>query len=246
MRAFAWVGCLGFAAAILFVGFPELDLRVAGLAFNGPKDFTWSTNALATLAHHSVRWWSGAFVLLSVVGALVGTLRQGRVLGLEARQWSFVLLVFALGPGLLVNAVFKETYGRARPAYVEPLGGDAPFVPALTRGQGCDSNCSFVSGDAAAGFATVALPLAFAQPHPLGIAAALLFGAALGAMRILQGAHFLSDVTFAGIFVLLVALALRPPLVFPGPRLQHFYATVGAILRRTAAAVKPGSSPPKA
>ena len=35
----------------------------------------------------------------------------------------FLVLVAALGPGLLINVVFKDHYGRPRPREVQELGG---------------------------------------------------------------------------------------------------------------------------
>jgi lipid A 4'-phosphatase len=66
----------------------------------------------------------------------------------------------------------------------------------------CDDNCSFPSGHAALGFWAIAFAL-LAPPRrrKLAVAAAVGFGALIGAVRIAQGAHFLSDVIASGLLV---------------------------------------------
>jgi membrane-associated phospholipid phosphatase len=109
----------------------------------------------------------------------------------------------AVGPGLLANTLFKDHWGRARPVQIEAFGGTHRFTPAPLPAAECDRNCAFVSGHAALGFSLVSL--AFLLPRGrsrrLGIAFALGFGALVGLGRIVQGAHFLSDVVYAGLLV---------------------------------------------
>ena len=73
------------------------------------------------------------------------------------------------------------------------------------------SNCAFTSGHAAIAFWIAAY--AFLLPakwRAAGILAGVLFGLAVGGVRMAQGAHFLSDVAAAGVIVLAVnALAAR-------------------------------------
>jgi membrane-associated phospholipid phosphatase len=67
----------------------------------------------------------------------------------------------------------------------------------------CPSNCSFVSGHAALGFSLVAFAFLF-PPGDMRrrvTVAALAIGTVIGLGRIAQGAHFLSDVVYAGLLV---------------------------------------------
>ncbi|HHC74355.1 MAG TPA: hypothetical protein ENK78_04730, partial [Thiothrix sp.] len=43
----------------------------------------------------------------------------------------FILLTFVLGPGLLVNTVFKDHWGRPRPDAIQQFGGHEPYFPPL-------------------------------------------------------------------------------------------------------------------
>src|SRR5262245_54990721 len=69
----------------------------------------------------------------------------------------------------------------------------------------CLANCSFVSGDVAGAFWTLA-PAALAPPQlrALAYVAALALGTGMAALRMMFGAHFPSDVTFAGVFTYLI------------------------------------------
>ena len=65
-----------------------------------------------------------------------------------------------LGPGLVVNGILKEHWGRARPRDVTQFGGDRRFTPALVIADQCERNCSFSAGHPSAGFALAALAYA--------------------------------------------------------------------------------------
>ena len=129
---------------------------------------------------------------------------------------AFVGLVtaLALGPGVVVNLFLKEVSGRPRPRDTVLFGGDLPFVPAGTFSDHCLSNCSFVSGEAAASFWLVGLACLLPPAVRPGGTLVLCAVAAVGAsMRVMFGAHYLSDALLGGIisllFISIVAIALR-------------------------------------
>jgi membrane-associated PAP2 superfamily phosphatase len=111
----------------------------------------------------------------------------------------FLLLCFAVGPGLVANIIFKDHWGRARPMQVVEFGGDKSYTPPLTPSDQCARNCSFFSGEASAIFALFfAAALVVPQWSTGLIFVGILAGLADGTVRVLQGAHFMSDVLFAG------------------------------------------------
>jgi len=142
---------------------------------------------------------------LWVASFRVTLLRETRRLGL------FLFLCLAIGPGLLVNTVFKENFGRPRPRQVIEFGGqqefrsvgEKPFV-----GQGK----SFPSGHVSMGFFWLAPCLYFWRRHRKlacsFAAAALLQGGLMGFGRLAQGAHWLSDVLWSAGFVHLTSWLL--------------------------------------
>ena len=128
--------------------------------------------------------------------------------------WSAAMLVltFVFGPGLLVNGLLKPHSHRPRPVQTADVTGiGAPYRPFYKFDGACVRNCSFSSGETAAAFWTVAPALL--APPPLtapAVAGALAFGLFGGALRMLAGAHFLSDVAFSALLMLaLTALATR-------------------------------------
>ncbi|CAA0113955.1 Uncharacterised protein [BD1-7 clade bacterium] len=111
-----------------------------------------------------------------------------------------VLLAFVIGPGVLVNAIFKEHWGRPRPAQLEQFGGEYDYVKPWQFG-GYDNAKSFPSGHASVGFAFMVFWLLWRRRYPLAGKASLAFalglGSLAGAARIVGGGHFLSDVLWA-------------------------------------------------
>ena len=87
---------------------------------------------------------------------------------------------------------------------MQEFAGTERFVPWWDPRGGCDKNCSFVAGEGAGAFWTLA-PAAVTPPawRAVAYAGALAFGAGVSSFRIAFGAHFLSDVIFAGIFTFL-------------------------------------------
>lgn len=120
-------------------------------------------------------------------------------------------LCLVVGPGLVVNTLFKDNFGRPRPRDTVLFGGEHGFHPVGVPGHD-QSRKSFPSGHASMGFllgvpALLVAPrrrLRFALWIGLGIAA----GAFIGWVRIAQGGHWFSDVLWSGLFVYFTALGL--------------------------------------
>jgi|SRR5918994_2564001 membrane-associated PAP2 superfamily phosphatase len=191
---------------IVFGLYPDLDLRIARLFFDQEKN----EFALRWRPHlgflRDAGMWMVALVVAPPVAALVLKLVLPRRPPLiSARAILFLLATLALGPGLLVNVGLKDYWGRARPIDVPQFGGVEPFTPWWDPRGVCPKNCSFVAGEASGAFWTLA-PAALAPPawRAGAYAVAIAFGTGVGLLRMAFGAHFLSDVAFAGIFMFLL------------------------------------------
>ncbi len=206
-----WAIPLLLALQLLFWQLPQIDLWFSGLFWRPAQGF-W----LSDLA--PVRWSYVAFrdipyVLVPLLGwlYLASWLWARRSERMLRRGLLFLFLVMAVGPGLLVNEVFKAESGRARPATVQAFGGERTFTPAFEPSDQCRSNCSFVSGHAAMGFFFLALA------WPLRDRRWLYWGGIIGLLvglgRVMQGAHFLSDVLFGYPIVYVAALLLARALL---------------------------------
>jgi len=127
------------------------------------------------------------------------------------RSALFLVLMMALGPGLLVNSVFKDHWGRPRPRQMQVFGGDRQFHEVWERGEG-GAGRSFPSGHASAAFYLIApyfvLRTRARRRARLVLLAGGCYGVLMGVARMAQGGHFASDVLWAGGVVYLVGLAL--------------------------------------
>jgi membrane-associated phospholipid phosphatase len=140
----------------------------------------------------------------------------------------------ALAPGLLVNVVLKDHWGRSRPIDVTQFGGREHFVAWWDPRGDCPANCAFVSGDVAGAFWTIA-PAALAPPQWRAVAygAALALGTGMAAIRVMAGAHFPSDVIFAGVLTFLV-IWLAYALIYRWPRTRLSDDEIDGALERFA------------
>ena len=107
---------------------------------------------------------------------------------------------------VFVNLILKNFWGRARPNDVLQLGGKENFSPWYEISNACETNCSFVSGDASVGFSIVILYLI--TKRPVFLYASIFTGFTIGLVRIMAGGHFLSDIFFAGMFMIVLNIFL--------------------------------------
>jgi len=125
----------------------------------------------------------------------------------------FIVLCFALGPGLTVNLIFKDHWGRPRPRQVVELGGKKTYLPPLAMGESGNGK-SFPCGHSSVGFCYGALYFVLRKKRPKAAAGVLLggivLGGAMGVGRMAAGAHFFSDVLWSAYLPLGVAFLLRP------------------------------------
>jgi len=126
----------------------------------------------------------------------------------EKKRYLFLLLALVLGPGLLVNTLLKDQLGRPRPRELTEFGGRYQYVDPLDSGP-VEKNSSFPSGHASVAFYLLVPWFVYRDRHRvLGLVflfSGLGFGVLVGMARIFQGAHFVSDVLWAGGLVYLVA-----------------------------------------
>lgn len=194
--------------------FPGLDVAVAGL-FHHPGVYAdtafpaedWGSLQTLRRAGMGVTRWATIVLVLAVVAKIVVPLLARAI---PTRGLLFLLGTLALGPGLLINAFFKEVWGRPRPSETTLFGGSWPFVPAWIPGGDCPTNCSFPSGEASGAAWLLALvfvvPEAWRKPT---LAAVLAWMGAISLNRMAFGSHFLSDVVIGWCLMLVVVLAMR-------------------------------------
>jgi lipid A 4'-phosphatase len=208
-RALTVLALILISTAVLGLTFainPQWDLALTrGFYDPATKQFPLTFNpTISWLRDQAVFVTIACMACLAASVALKLVLPQRRMV-IPGRAVIFLVLTFALGPGLLVNGILKEHWSRPRPAEVTEFGGDKAFMPWWDPRGGCDQNCSFVSGETSTSAWTLAP--AILVPGPLGtatIAAAAMFTLGMGVMRFVVGGHFFTDVLFAFLFTSLL------------------------------------------
>ncbi len=206
------LACLAYLAVIsvFFTVFPGVDLAATGLFHQAGDGFPLASQPfflrLRELGPFLVKLIAGSCVAILLFAFLTGRTPKG----LRLRTPLFLLSTLVIGPGLVVNALFKNNWGRPRPNAVDAFGGDAPYVPVWRITDHCDTNCSFVSGEASSSLWLIALafvaPPAWRKPV---LVAVLPLVIALSANRVAFGGHFLSDTLIAWGLTLLVIVAVH-------------------------------------
>lgn len=214
--------CLVLALLLAPIGiFFPIDHWVAGLFYEGDGSF-WLTDSWVGYVFHDILrptfYWVLAAGLLYLLARSWGM--RGHA-GLTLRRLAYIVAVLGLGLGLITNTILKGQFDRPRPLHTQAYGGEQTYKPPILPTYGCERNCSFVSGDASAAFAMIALPIAFASGRRRRklIRAALWLGVAIGLMRMMNGSHYLFDVIYAGLINVGLAAALYRPIL--GLRMRH-------------------------
>jgi lipid A 4'-phosphatase len=202
-----WLGLFALAA-LIFSLWPELDLWVSRLAYDPAQGFIGERLGWVEALYASARWLTLAALLLGLVLLAGSFVKRWQGRWPQRGIGAFLLASLLLGPGLMVNGVLKEHWGRARPHQVVDFGGSKPFTPALLPAHNCERNCSFVSGHSSIGFWWLALGLAWPAWRRPAMALGLVLGGALSVARVMQGGHFLSDTVFCFLVVWGVAEVL--------------------------------------
>jgi lipid A 4'-phosphatase len=236
MRWLLWVlpiG-LGIVAAVVFLARPEIDLKIAHAFYAADAGFVGERLGWVRALREAFKVPYFATIALCLVGLVRTWRRRQPWLRLDQSRWLFLATCLAAGPGLVANLVLKDHWGRARPSQIAAFGGAKTFTPPLVIADQCRHNCSFVSGEASSTFVTLyAAAALLPQWSAALVVAGTLGGLATGLVRMAQGAHFLSDVVFAGVFMALTVLTLRHLML-------HDRASA-----RSPAATEQGPAPPR-
>jgi lipid A 4'-phosphatase len=205
-------GCVGLflLATLVFTAYPELDPWVSEFFYAGhgffPANEMWFVKAI----YHGIPW-AGRLVFVGAVLILIlAVLMPSKVSRRHWRRAAAVVTVVVLGIGLLVHTVLKDGMGRPRPREVQVFAGPTVFVPVFVPSQFCQTNCSFVSGHAAVGFALMSFGIfGVRRKRQFWLYTSLFAGGLIGLARIAQGGHFLSDIVFSLIAIWSSHLLIR-------------------------------------
>jgi len=173
-----------------------------------------------------------AVLALSLIPQLRSRLAFWRQL---AAVW---VLTLAIGSGLIVNMLLKEYTERPRPRDVIELGGGYAYREPFTLPQG-ERGKSFPSGHATMGFifSSLYFPLRRLKRKDAAINSmtiGLVFGGLLGLGRMLAGAHFFTDVIWAGTIMIATAY-LVDAFMARAPKKWTWFSLIPALILLTSA-----------
>jgi lipid A 4'-phosphatase len=198
------------AASFLFTVWPNTDIVVSQFFYAGQGVFPANELWFVKAVYIGVPWLGSALFLLCLCTVLLAVVKPGWVSRRIWRRAAGFVAVVVLGVGFLVHAVLKDNMGRPRPRDVIEFSGPIAFVPVFVPSTFCKTNCSFVSGHAAIGFSVMAFGMfGVRRRRHVWFGVGLLAGGLVGAVRIAQGGHFLSDVVFSFLAIWLTHLFIH-------------------------------------
>ncbi len=187
---------------------PSIDLYISGLFYYGTSQF-----ALQSLDLTSILFRDILLPLILIYILILPII--GRFTKIDKFFFSYrfsineIMLLWGsqiIGVLIFVNLILKNSWGRARPNDILQFGGKETFSPWFEISKACETNCSFVSGDASVGFSIIILYLI--TKKIIFLYASAVAGLVLGLIRIMAGGHFLSDIFFAGFLIVILNIIL--------------------------------------
>ncbi|MGD9108725.1 MAG: phosphatase PAP2 family protein [Gammaproteobacteria bacterium] len=193
--------CIFFS--LLFYIFPQIDIKTSALFYHHGMFFkpSWML-----VVRHILAWVVWGLMIILLLLLFCGWLLRKKLV----KPALFLVLCFALGPGLLVNVVLKNHWGRPRPSSIVRFGGELTYQRPWVISNQCATNCSFVAGDSSAAFTFFALVVLINIYWRKKFWRNLVFSlCALNWMffsmiRLAAGGHFLSDILIGATLVWMV------------------------------------------
>lgn len=189
----------------IFLYYSQIDIKVSSFFYK--NNFYLANCFIVKFIYQATRVIIALFSISTVFLLILDLVFKKDFFHIRKKALVYLLITLILGPGLIVNTLLKDNFGRARPSQIKEFGGNKNFTPAFVISNQCKKNCSFTSGHAAAAFYFLALvPLFRRRKTQICIASlALFWGSLVGFIRIIQGGHFLSDVVFSAFIIYFTA-----------------------------------------
>lgn len=224
---------------VVFLVFPGIDPWFSGLFYIEGQGFPVSRLPAFTAFRDILRDLTWIVPVALVLALLVKLAIPWRKSLFALRDTLFILSTLAIGPGIVSNLIFKNNWGRPRPRMTDIFQGQFPFVGIWQITDYCQTNCSFVSGEASTSVWLLTLAVLFPLAwRGTAIKVLSVLGILLSLNRIAFGGHYLSDVLFAWWINLAIITALyrliyvHPPAFLTEARLDAIVGHAGSAIRR--------------
>ncbi len=178
----------------------NLDLIVSGAFYQAGEGFPLKDSLIVSFFYNSISWAVTTSVLLFLAYPLIYWQVQ------RSRKYRRIVLALfialAVGPGVIVNSIFKDHFGRPRPVQTIEFGGKYEHKAVLEANWG-NPGKSFPSGHASVPLAYLLLVFAAYRRNRKVLARNLAIGIvfwylAVSYARIAAGGHHFSDVAWGG------------------------------------------------
>ena len=194
------------AGLLLFAIFANGRLDMAAMRFffdsTGLDHWPRGRERPWSIFYDAAPWITASLILGGLGASALAFLRRD---GTLQRQAVFVVASVVVGPGLLVNGLFKDHWERPRPRDVVELGGTRHYSAAPLRGEG---GKSFPCGHCSVGFLYALGWWVWRRRLTWALASlgtGLVVGSALGIGRMAAGGHFPSDIAWSAFIAFGVA-----------------------------------------
>ncbi len=205
----AWL--LMIFLSVIFILFPQIDIYFTNLFYTEGEGFFYLHSLPEFFLYKSVRYVLIVGYVLILFIWLYNRFTKKNIFDFTGKKLLYVLLVLILGSGLIVNALLKEHWGRARPSQTTNFGGDLHFTPAFVLSD--QKGNSFSSGHTSGAFALLAFVMLAKRRKAFWMTLVILYGSAVSMARIVAGGHFLSDV-FVSFFIMYITSKMLYYLMF--------------------------------
>tara|TARA_Y100000996_G_scaffold225635_1_gene177489 strand:+ start:1841 stop:3298 length:1458 start_codon:yes stop_codon:yes gene_type:complete len=194
--------------SITFFLFPNLDITVSGLFFLEEGRFiATEQNWFIHLIRKILMPFLALLLFFIPLAAIVKQyFYKEKILSISVRDWMYVFTCLVIGTGIVVNSIFKNLWGRARPNDTIAFGGEQPFTIPWLNVDYCETNCSFVSGDVSFFTLSLAILIIFNKTS-WNIFAYIGIGL-ISLLRVMEGDHFFSDTVMSFIITFVIVKIL--------------------------------------
>ena len=208
LSQFKIVNILFILFTLVFVMFPTLDIHISNYFFVDGK-FISEKYVFIKILRNNLKTLMIVIPILSLILLLVFIfIKKNHKFNKKYNlRLKFALLGYIIGPivgcGLIANLYFKDTWGRARPAYIVEFGGEKKYSRPFIKSDQCYKNCSWISGETSGAFSLM-LGSLLLRNH-LFLVCNYILGLLVFFCRLSMGGHFFSDNIYAFFFMIYLA-----------------------------------------
>jgi lipid A 4'-phosphatase len=203
--AFAIFSTLWITLLVVFNRNPSLDIQTSSLFFRQincaplSDQLTCGSFVLGNLsivrslrsALFDLPYLAAGLIAVAIIGCYISPAWKARM---PLTRLYISLVSLGISTGLLTNLILKTFSGRPRPVHAGLFGGTMTFMPAGSFEGACNSNCSFISGEASGAGWIICLAVLLPPKIRDWVGPPLIAASVLTVfLRVAVGAHFLSD-----------------------------------------------------